>query len=259
MPTYRAVVEYDGTNFCGLQFQPQVRTVAGELECVLSALFAEPLKISAAGRTDAGVHASGQVISFHSARAFPIDRLALAMNGNLPKDVSVRHVDIVADGFSPRFDAEARAYEYRIINRPMPSALERRFAHHVHRSLDVDLAHRASAALLGEHDFVAFCSILPARGGTVRQIHSIDIARDRDRVVVRITGSGFLHRMVRIAVGTLVEIATGRRDPGDIPAILASKDRKRAGYTAPAEGLCLVGVRYPGFDSEQAGGYPPSR
>ena len=255
MPTYRAVVEYDGTNFCGLQFQPQVRTVAGELERVLSMLFAEPVKIGAAGRTDAGVHASGQVISFHSERLFPDGRLALALNGNLPGDVSVRAAAVVHDGFSARFDAEARTYEYRIINRPMPSALDRRFAHHVHRSLDVELAERAAADMLGEHDFVAFCSILPERGGTVRQIHSIGFTRDRDRVVVRITGSGFLHRMVRITVGTLVEIATGRRDPGDIPRIIASKDRKQAGYTAPAEGLCLVGVRYPGFDSEQAGGY----
>jgi tRNA pseudouridine38-40 synthase len=252
VPTYRAVVEYDGTNFCGLQFQPELRTVAGELERVLSALFDETVKISAAGRTDAGVHASGQVISFRSERDFPIERLALALNGNLPHDLSVRAAAVVPDGFSARFDAERRTYEYRIINRPMPSALERRFAHHVHRSLDVNLARRAAAGLLGEHDFVALCGVLPARGGTVRQIHSIDIDRTGDRIVLRIAGGGFLHRMVRITVGTLVEIATGRRPPDDIPAILASKDRKRAGYTAPAAGLTLVGVRYGNFDSEQA-------
>ena len=176
MPTYRAVVEYDGTNFCGLQFQPKVRTVAGELERVLSALFAEPVKISAAGRTDAGVHASGQVISFASERAFPIGRLALALNGNLPRDVSVRHAAIVPDGFSARFDAELRTYEYRIINRPMPSAFERRFAHHVHRDADVELARVAAADLIGTHDFVAFCGLAPERGGTVRTL-----ALDRHR------------------------------------------------------------------------------
>jgi tRNA pseudouridine38-40 synthase len=252
VPTYRAVVEYDGTNFCGLQFQPELRTVAGELERVLSALFTETVKISAAGRTDAGVHASGQVISFRSERDFPIERLALALNGNLPHDVSVRQAQLVPDGFSARFDAERRTYEYRIINRPMPSALDRRFAHHVHRPLDVELARSAVAALLGEHDFVAFCGVLPERGGTVRQIHSVDIDRSGDRIVVRISGGGFLHRMVRITVGTLIEIATGRRPPDDIPAVLASKDRKRAGYTAPAAGLALVGVRYGPFDSEQA-------
>lgn len=258
MPTYRAVVEYDGTNFCGLQFQPELRTIAGELERVLSMLFAEPVKISAAGRTDAGVHASGQVISFTSERVFPHGRLALALNGHLARDVSVRHAAIVPDGFSARFDAVARTYEYRIINRPMPSALERRFAHHVHRAFDVDLARGAAHSLIGEHDFVAFCSVLPERGGTIRQIHAVDVERSGDRVLLRISGSGFLHRMVRITVGTLVEIATGRRDPNDIPDIIASKDRKRAGYTAPAEGLCLVGVRYPGFDSEQAGRHVPT-
>ena len=253
MPTYRAVVEYDGTNFSGLQFQYQVRTVAAELERVLSALFAEPIKISAAGRTDAGVHASGQVISFKSERVFPDGRLAFALNGNLPPDISVRYAGVAPERFSARFDATARAYEYRIINRPMPSAFERRFAHHVHRDVDVEIARAASAALIGTHDFVAFCGVPPEKGGTVRTVHSIDIERSRDRIVVRITGQGFLHRMVRISVGTLMEIASGRRDPGDIPAILASKDRKRAGYTAPAAGLCLVGVQYPDFDSEHAG------
>jgi tRNA pseudouridine38-40 synthase len=258
VPTYRAVVEYDGTNFCGLQFQPELRTIAGELERVLAMLFGQPVKIGAAGRTDAGVHASGQVISFTSERDFPERRLALALNGNLPRDISVRHAALVPDGFSARFDAVARTYEYRIINRPMPSALERRFAHHVHRAFDVDLARAAAQGFIGEHDFVAFCSVLPERGGTVRQIHTLDIDRSGDRVLLRITGSGFLHRMVRITVGTLVEIATGRRDPGDIAGIITSKDRTRAGYTAPPEGLCLVGVRYPGFDSEQAGRHVPT-
>jgi len=220
---------------------------------VLSTLFAETVKIGAAGRTDAGVHASGQVISFKSERVFPDGRLALALNGNLPRDVSVRYAETAPDEFSARFDALARTYEYRIINRPMPSAFERRFAHHVHRDLDIELARTAAADLLGTHDFIAFCGLAPERGGTVRTVHAIDIDRSRDRIVVRITGQGFLHRMVRRAVGTLVEIATGRREPGDIPAIIASHDRKRAGYTAPPEGLCLVGVRYSDFDSEQAG------
>lgn len=252
MPTYRAVVEYDGTDFCGLQFQPDVRTVAGELERALGLLFGESVKITSAGRTDAGVHASGQVVSFQTTRAFPAGRLGLALNGNLPSDVSVRRVDEVADGFSARFDAEARTYEYRILNRQLPSAFERRFAHHVHQPFDLDVARRAAAALVGEHDFVAFCGMLPPHGGTVRTVHDAGIERAGDLITVRIAGRGFLHRMVRISVGTLIEIATGRRDPDDIPAILASKDRRRAGYTAPANGLCLVGVRYPDLDSEKA-------
>jgi tRNA pseudouridine38-40 synthase len=251
LPTYRVVVEYDGTHFSGLQFQPEERTVAGELQRALSALFAEPIRISAAGRTDAGVHAAGQVISFASARDFPEGRLVLALNANLPPDLSARDAAVVAAGFSARFDARARIYVYRILNRPFPSALARRFAHHVYRPIDLDLMRAAARDLLGEHDFVAFCGVLPERGGTtVRTIHTIEIARTGDDVVLRIVGAGFLHRMVRIAVGTLIEIATGRREPDDIPAILASRDRKRAGYTAPAAGLTLAGVRYDNFDSE---------
>ncbi len=250
MPTYRVVVEYDGTLFSGLQFQPEERTVAGELQRALGQLFDEPIRISAAGRTDAGVHAAGQVISFASARAFPIERLDLALNANLPPDVSVRDSAVVADGFSARFDALARAYRYRINNRPFPSALTRRYAHHVHRPIDLDVMRDAARDLLGEHDFIAFCGVLPERGGTVRTIHAIDIAREGDEVLLRVTGGGFLHRMVRISVGTLVEIATGRRPADDIPAIIASRDRRRAGYTAPAAGLTLAGVRYADFDSE---------
>jgi tRNA pseudouridine38-40 synthase len=256
LPAYRAVVEYDGTNFNGLQFQCDLRTVAGELERALSTIFAEPIKISSAGRTDAGVHASGQVVSFTSVRTFPHERLALALNANLPGDISVRHASVVPDGFSARFDAEARTYEYRIVNRPMPSAAERRFAHHVHRPMDLALLEAAAQDVIGEHDFVAFCGVLPEHGGTVRTVHSIEVTRTLDRIVLRIAGRGFLHRMVRITVGTLVEIATGRRPPDDIPKLIAAKDRRLAGYTAPAAGLSLVGVRYRDFDSEFAGRSP---
>ena len=233
-----------------MQFQPAERTVAGELEDALSKLFDERIKIVAAGRTDAGVHATGQVISFASERLFPIDRLAYALNANLPADLSARCADIVADGFSARFDASARAYVYRILNRPLPSAVAARFAHHVWQPIDLELMRRAAADLVGEHDFAAFCGVRPERGGTVRTIHSVELRRESEIVELRVEGAGFLHRMVRNLTGTLVEIATKRRASDDIPRILASADRREAGYTAPACGLTLVGVRYPGFDSE---------
>jgi tRNA pseudouridine38-40 synthase len=226
VPTYRVVVEYDGTGFAGLQFQPAARTVAGELERALSTLFDEPLKVAAAGRTDAGVHATGQVISFASVRDFPVDRLAYALNANLPPDLSTRDAARVADGFSARFDALGRTYVYRILNRPFPSAPSRRRAHHVWRPLDLDRAARAAAELVGDHDFAAFCGVRPEHGGTVRTIHALELSSAGSRVELRIVGAGFLHR------------------------ILASLDRREAGYTAPACGLTLVGVRYPGFDSE---------
>ncbi|GAC1544928.1 MAG: tRNA pseudouridine(38-40) synthase TruA [Candidatus Velthaea sp.] len=212
-------------------------------------LFAEPIKVTCAGRTDAGVHASGQVISFHAERAFPAERLALALNANLPPDVSARDASLAAEGFSARHDARSRTYEYIILNRPMPSATLRRFAHHVYKPIDETRFTQAAAHIVGKHDFVAFCGVLPVHGGTVRTVYSLTLEREADIARVRIEALGFLHRMVRITVGTLIEIATGRRPLDDIPRIIASRDRKAAGYTAPASGLFLAGVRYDDFDS----------
>ena len=249
MPTYRCVIEYDGTEFSGWQHQPDVRTVCGEVEAALSGLYAEPIKATAAGRTDAGVHACGQVISFASERLFPIERLALALNANLPSDVTARDAAVAPDGFSARHDARTRTYEYLILNRPMPSAPLRRIAHHVWKPIDADRFAQAAADFVGEFDYVAFCGVLPERGGTVRTVRSIALERSGDLVRIRVIGDGFLHRMVRITVGTLIEIATGRRAVDDIPRVIASRDRKVAGYTAPANGLYLAGVRYDDFDS----------
>ncbi len=197
------------------------------------------------------MHASGQVVSFASERVFPIERLLPALNGNLPDDLRAVEAAIVRDGFSARFDALARIYEYRILNRPAPSALLRRVAHHVFHPIDLDLMRAAARDLIGQHDFVAFCGVLPENGGTVRTVHAVEIAARGEDLRVRIEGQGFLHRMVRISIGTLVEIATGRRAADDIPAIIASRDRRRAGYTAPAQGLTLIGVRYADFCSER--------
>lgn len=249
MPTYRCVIEYDGTDFSGWQLQNDVRTVCGEVETALSGLFNEPVKITAAGRTDAGVHACGQVVSFFSERRFPIQRLALALNANLPNDVSARDASIAPDGFSARHDARTRTYEYLVLNRPMPSAPLARIAHHVYKPIDGERFLRAAGDFVGEYDYVAFCGVLPERGGTVRTVRSIELERHGELARIRIVGDGFLHRMVRITVGTLIEIATHRRALDDIPRIIASRDRKQAGYTAPAAGLSLAGVRYDDFDS----------
>lgn len=249
MPTYRLVVEYDGTDFHGFQFQPQLRTVAGTLEGALCALFHAEISIAAAGRTDAGVHATGQVVSFKTPRQFPIERLALALNATLPHDVSVRDAAFADKDFSARFDAYERIYEYIILNRPMPSAVLRRWTHHVHRPIEDELLMRAGQEYLGTHDYLAFCGVLPEFGGTDRTVNSFEIERHGDLVRVRIAAEGFLHRMVRIAMGTAIEVATHRRPPDEIPGIIASKDRRRAGYTAPASGLYLAGARYRTFDS----------
>jgi tRNA pseudouridine38-40 synthase len=250
MITVRAVVEYDGTNFWGMQVQPRGRTVAGELERVLAKLLGAETKISSAGRTDTGVHASGQVISFSTARSFPFDRLAIACNSALPDDVSIRDVAIVDPKFSARFSARARTYVYAILHRKDRSALLAHRAYHVYGTLDLQRMRAAATHLIGEHDFRSFCGMLPEGGVTIRTVRSLEITEVDEYVRVQISADGFLHRMVRTIVGTLVECGLGRRDPSTIPDVLAAKARAAAGLTAPAHGLYLAGVTYAdGYDS----------
>jgi len=246
-------VEYDGTDFHGFQFQPGLRSVAGELETALSRLFDRTVKVTAAGRTDAGVHASGQVVSFVSHDAFPVDKLSIALNTSLPPDLSARDAARVEAGFSARASALERRYTYTIVNRRDPSALWRRFAHHEHRELDFGLMRAAAAHLVGEHDFITFCGGLPERGGTVRTVRAIDIEPEGEIVRLHVGGSGFLHRMVRIIAGTLLDVGAGRRTPGEVASMLAARDRRAGGPTAPAQGLCLVEVLYSGFSSRASG------
>jgi tRNA pseudouridine38-40 synthase len=248
--TVRCAVEYDGTAFFGFQVQPRARTVAGELERGLSHLLEETVRITGAGRTDAGVHASGQVISFQTPRSFPFDRLAVAMNSVLPSDIAVRDVSIVASDFSARFSARERTYVYAILNRRDRAALLARRAYHVYRrALDITAMRSAARWLVGKNDFRSFCGVLPENGITVRTVRTIEIVAHGDLVRVQICADGFLHRMVRTITGTLVECGLGRRDPDTIPALLAACDRAAAGMTAPAHGLYLAGVRYDDYDS----------
>lgn len=249
MTTIRCVVEYDGTNFCGLQYQPALRSVAGVLEKALSGLLLEDIKITAAGRTDAGVHASGQVISFKTASTFPIDRLPIAINTVLPSDLSLREAAIVDDRFSARFSARERTYIYLLWHQPLRRALASNYTHHVYGPLDLEPMREGARDLIGEHDFLSFCGALPDTGPTIRELRAIAIERKGDIVRVVVRGDGFLHRMVRITVGTLIEMGQGRRDPHSSGAILAARDRRKAGYTAPASGLYLAGVKYDDFDS----------
>jgi tRNA pseudouridine38-40 synthase len=254
LATYRVVVEYDGTDFCGFQFQPEMRTVAGELERALSRLFDRPVKVTAAGRTDAGVHALGQVISFVSHAGFPIEKLGIALNSALPDDLSARDAARVDDDFSARLSALERSYTYLVFNRREPSATMRRWSHFEHRRLDLEAMRAAASCFIGTHDFVSFCGMLPERGGTIRTLHALEIERSGDLVRFTFRGKGFLHRMVRILTGTLLEIGSGRRAGDSAPAMLAARDRREAGLTAPPQGLFLVGVRYPDFSSEPAAG-----
>jgi tRNA pseudouridine38-40 synthase len=247
--TIRLAVEYDGTLFCGFQWQPSVRTVAGVLETALSSIFEATVKVSAAGRTDAGAHATGQVISFKTTAAFPFDKLVAALSSVLPRDLSVRDAAVASDGFSARHSALERTYVYAIRNAREPSALVARYAYHVWSPLNLDDFGDGAARLIGEHDFRSFCGVLPEQGTTVRHLSALTVECRDDLVRVSLTASGFLHRMARTIVGTLIECGLGRRDAASVSAALAARDRAAAGISAPAHGLYLAGVRYPEYDS----------
>jgi tRNA pseudouridine38-40 synthase len=207
------------------------------------------VKITGAGRTDTGVHASGQVISFTTSRSFPFDRLAIALNSSLAYDISVRDVAIVEDGFSARFSARERQYVYAILHRKDRAALLADRAYHVYGSLDIDAMREAATHLIGERDFRSFCGVLPENGVTIRTVTGIEIEERDELVRVRVSADGFLHRMVRTIVGTLVECGLARRGAATMPAILSAKSRAAAGLTAPPHGLYLAGVRYDDYDS----------
>ena len=230
------------------------RTVAGVLEKALSALFDEPVKVTAAGRTDSGVHASGQVVSLATAAAFPFERLAVALNAVLPADCSVREAAVVEGGFSARFSASQRTYIYAIASRPQRDALTARYAWHVPRPLELNSMRAAAGQVVGEHDFRSFCPILPVgpsneARSTVRSIYRFTVEPRGALLRLEITASGFLYRMARSLVGTLVEVGSGRCS-GDLTGVLAAADHSVAGPIAPAHGLYLAGVRYDdGYDS----------
>ena len=233
-----------------MQYLPSVRTVAGELERTFSAILQCEVKLSSAGRTDSGVHATGQVVSWKTEATFPFERLPIAANSALPQDVSIRSVAVVDDGFSARFSAVERTYVYVIYNSREPSALLARYAHRVWTPIDLERFRAGAQHLIGEHDFRSLCGRLPDSGPTIRTLKALGVQRKDDLVRIEIRADGFLHHMVRTVVGTLVECGTGRRDPASLPRMLASRDRSAAGLTAPPHGLYLAGVRYPdGFDS----------
>ncbi len=249
MQKVRAIVRYDGTDFFGFQRQRNAPTIASALEGVLTELFHRPTSIICAGRTDAGVHASGQVVHFAAPQAFPLERLSIAANSLLPQAITLHQPHVVANDFSARFDAVKRHYIYLLLNRRERCALRSRFTGHDYHQLDVPVMLAAAQAVCGQHDFRSFCAQLPQSGGTVRTVYGVKIERCNELVRFDIEGNGFLHRMVRVLVGTLLEIGSGRRPVGDIPRILACRDRRAAGMTAEAAGLYLAGVTYPDYSS----------
>ncbi|MBQ1228246.1 MAG: tRNA pseudouridine(38-40) synthase TruA [Firmicutes bacterium] len=247
-------IEYDGTGFKGWQRQPEVRTVQGELERVLSYACKEEITINGTSRTDAGVHALGQRATFNMTSGLPVDKLPKVVNNLLcggmhslhpVGDVRIVEAREVDADFHARFDSKGKKYRYMVRNTAEPDIFRRNYCYQVTQPLDVEAMQEAAKHIVGTHDFKCF----QAAGGeeketTVRTIYSLDVKREGENVVIEVAGDGFLYNMVRIITGTLVEVGLGKKKPEDLAAIIDSKDRRKAGHTAPAEGLYLVEVYY---------------
>ncbi len=237
-------IEYDGTGYSGWQRQKNHTSVQQTIEEALKVLTGKKTVLHSAGRTDAGVHALGQVAHFDTQADIPPDKYSFALNALLPPDVRVRKSRKVQDRFHARFDAKKKRYRYVIHNSPHASAVMRNGSMHVPVPLDVFKMRTAAAYLVGEHDFSAFTSAQLKMKNKVRTVYSIKIAKKGDRITIDVVGNGFLYNMVRIIAGTLIYVGQGKLSPDDIPEILASRDRRRAGITAKARGLYLAEVRY---------------
>ncbi len=242
---YRLVVQYEGTGYLGWQVQARGRTVQAELERALATVTGQRVRVLAAGRTDAGVHASGQVASFALERAWPPEVLVRALNATTPADIAILDADVVPDDFHPRRWALSRIYTYRIWNCRVASPFWRRYAWHVARPLDVSAMQEAAAKVCGEHDFSAFRAAGCEAVHPVRCVLESTVTRQDALVIYRIEANGFLRHMVRNMVGTFVEVGLGKRTPDDVRTLLEARNRNLAGPTAPAHGLCLTAVRYP--------------
>lgn len=244
-------VAYDGAPFAGFARQDGPETVQGRLEEALSTVLRTPVATVGAGRTDAGVHALGQVVSFEATGLEPPDAaLARSIGALAGPDIAVREVRRARGGFSARHDAVAREYRYRIVTGGTPPVFLARCAWHPGRDLDVDAMRAGAAALIGEHDFRSFCVAESAEGKrTVRRVDTLEFLAADDlgepHLVVRVVGNAFLHSMVRVMVGSLVEVGRGAREAEWVAEALAARDRAAAGPTAPAHGLTLWGVEYP--------------
>ncbi len=244
MKRIKLTVAYDGTHYCGWQIQKNGITVEQVLNETLSRLLGEDIHVIGASRTDAGVHALGNVAVYDTKSPIPGDKVAYALNQWLPEDISVVDSAEVPGDFHPRHHNSTKTYTYRILNTRHRVPVKRLYSYFYHRPLDMEAMNRAAAYLLGEHDFVSFCSAHAQVKETTRTLYQAAFHRERDELVFTVSGNGFLYNMVRIMVGTLIEVGTGKYPPEHVKDILDSRDRELAGPCAPPEGLTLAGIVY---------------
>jgi tRNA pseudouridine38-40 synthase len=242
---FKLTIEYDGSCYCGWQRQKSEPTIQEEIEKALNKMTGQTISLKGSGRTDAGVHAYGQVANFSCNTSLTADVFLKGLNSLLPKDIVIKGCENVSEDFHARYSAKQKTYAYRILNRTLPCAIGRQYAWHIRTRLDNDAMKRALQHVVGTHDFKAFEGAGSPRTHTIRTVESVEIYRkDSDSLIFEITADGFLRFMIRNVVGTLVEVGTGKCTPDGFYRILQSRDRNQAGVTAPPHGLFLMRVEY---------------
>ena len=245
MKNYKITIQYDGTRYKGWQVQKSTdMTIQGKIQDVLTAMAGQEIEVIGSGRTDAGVHAYGQVANFHVPKHFKASEILEYLNHYLPMDIAVLNIEEVDERFHARFHAVSKTYAYRIHTSTIPNVFERKYMYTYTEFLDVSAMRKAAQYMLGTHDFAAFCGNKNMKKSTVRTVTSIDIQEKENEIEISYTGDGFLQQMIRIMTGTLIEVGNRKKYPEDIPQILERKVREHAGYTVPAEGLALKQVEY---------------
>ena len=245
MKRVKCIIAYDGTDFQGYQSQPGKRTVQGEIEAVLKKIHkGTDVPIYASGRTDAKVHAQGQVIHFDTNLPLDEQRWVYALNSLLPEDISVRHAQWVDSDFHARFSSKGKEYRYRVDRRKIKNPFLRNYAYHFTYPINMEEMRKAMAYITGKHDFTSFCSAKTEVIDKVRQVTLFEVEEQEEELVFRIAGNGFLYNMVRIIIGTVLEVGAGKRKADEIPKIIQAKDRRLAGKTVPGHGLYLWEVFY---------------
>ena len=245
MKNYKITIQYDGTRYKGWQVQKSTdMTIQGKIQDVLSAMTGQEIEVIGSGRTDAGVHAFGQVANFHIPEHFSKEEVLEYLNHYLPMDIAVLDIEEVEERFHARYHAVSKSYVYRIHTSTIPNVFERKYMYTYTEPLDVSKMREAAKRMLGTHDFMAFCGNKKMKKSTVRTVTAIDIQEKENEIRISYTGDGFLQNMIRIMTGTLIEVGNGTKKVEDISQILESKVRENAGYTVPAEGLRLESVTY---------------
>ena len=240
----KLTMEYDGTNYHGWQMQPNGPTIQSVLEQAVSTFFGVPTRVTGSGRTDAGVHALGQVVNFFCDPEPELHRLRRGLNALTPKDMSIKQVEIVPESFDARRDGRSRIYEYRILNRPTPSPFHLKYAWHVHDPLNAGRMRKAIRCLEGEHDFSSFRASGCDAPHPVRTVYRVSLDESGELLILTIEATAFLRHMARNIVGTLVEVGRGQRSAKSFAELLEVRDRTKAGSTAPPHGLFLMEVKY---------------